>query len=72
MSVPSLASHLLSLSVKAVSQDWKKIYNHPIYWVETFVDNERGFKGTCYKVANWIYLGNTKGRGKNDQIGEGN
>ncbi len=72
VSVPYLASHLLSLSVKTISQDWSKIYNHPIYWVETFVDNERGFKGTCYKAANWIYLGNTTGRGKNDKTNKAN
>jgi hypothetical protein len=39
-------------------------YNHPIYYLETFVDKER-FKGTCYYAANWKYLGDTTGRGKN-------
>ena len=24
------------------------------------------FSGTCYKAANWIYLGQTQGRGKLD------
>jgi len=45
--------------------DWQELYNHPIYFLETFVDTER-FKGTCYQAANWIYLGRTTGRGKND------
>jgi hypothetical protein len=46
--------------------DWAKTYNHPIYFIETFVDTER-FSGTCYKAANWRFLGVTTGRGKNDQ-----
>ena len=48
-----------------ISKGWQAIYNHPIYFLETFVDKER-FAGTCYKAANWIYLGDTTGRGKND------
>ena len=36
----------------------------PIYFAETYVDRER-FSGTCYRAANWIYLGQTTGRGKN-------
>jgi hypothetical protein len=63
--VPHLASHLLGRIVKVISADWKHLYNHPIYLLETFVDTEK-FKGTCYKAANWKYLGNTTGRGKND------
>ncbi len=62
--VPHLASHLLSRCARIISSDWEKIYNHPVYWLETFVDTER-FKGTCYKSANWLYLGKTKGLGKN-------
>jgi hypothetical protein len=61
-----LASHLLGRMAKVVPADWERIYNHPVYFLETFVDTER-FKGTCYQAANWIYLGNTTGRGKNDQ-----
>jgi hypothetical protein len=61
--VKFLASHLLSLGARRISSDWEAVYNHPIYWLETFVDTER-FAGTCYKAANWRYLGQTKGRGK--------
>jgi len=64
--VPHLASHLLATCAKALSSDWQRLYHHPIYWLETFVDTER-FKGTCYRAANWILLGKTTGRGKNDQ-----
>ena len=64
--VTGLASHLLGRMARALPVDWKRIYNHPVYFLETFVDTER-FKGTCYKAANWIYLGKTTGRGKDDQ-----
>ena len=65
--VPHLASHLLGRTARRISRDWMRIYRHPIVWLETFVDPEKGFKGTCYKAANWRYLGLTTGRGKNDQ-----
>lgn len=61
-----LASQLLGKIVKIIPKDWEKYYNHPIYYLETFVDTEQ-FVGTCYKASNWIYLGTTTGRGKNDQ-----
>ncbi len=61
--VPHLASHLLGKCARAISTDWQVVYQHPIYWLETFVDTER-FKGTCYRAANWQFLGNTSGRGK--------
>jgi hypothetical protein len=64
--VPHLASHILGQIAKQASDDWKRVYNHPIHFLETFVDTER-FRGTCYKAANWIYLGKTTGRGKDDQ-----
>ncbi len=60
----NLASHLLSLNARIISTDWLDFYKHPIYYLETFVDTERGYKGTCYKAANWTYLGKTTGRGK--------
>jgi len=61
--VKYLASHLLSLSVKRIHRDWLERYGEPIYLLETFVEKER-FSGTCYKAANWIYLGSTKGSAK--------
>jgi hypothetical protein len=69
--VKNLASHVLGSITKQVSGDWEKIYGHPIYFLETFVDTER-FAGTCYKAANWTYLGKTTGRGKNDQTNKPN
>jgi hypothetical protein len=70
--VPHLASHLLGRTARRISSDWERIYHHPVVWLETFVDPERGFKGTCYKAANWRHLGLTTGRGKNDQTGKPN
>jgi hypothetical protein len=64
--VPYLASHILAQMAKVVSADWQRVYKHRIYYLETFVDKER-FAGSCYKAANWIYLGDTTGRGKDDQ-----
>jgi hypothetical protein len=61
--VPHLASHLLGRISRTISADWLRIYHHPILWLETFIDTER-FAGTCYKAANWIFLGLTSGRGK--------
>jgi hypothetical protein len=63
--VRSLASHVLGRMAKVVSRDWQTVYSHPIYYLETFVDKQR-FAGTCYKAANWLYLGDTTGRGKDD------
>jgi uncharacterized protein DUF4338 len=64
--VPHLASHLLGRTAQRISADWETLYKHPIYFLETFVDPER-FRGTCYRAANWVILGETTGRGKDDQ-----
>ena len=58
-----LASHVLALNRRRISEDWRLVYSHPVYLLETFVDTER-FQGTCYKADNWIHVGNTTGRGK--------
>jgi len=61
--VPHLASHLLGRIARQLSGDWEQCYGHPIHFLETFVDPAR-FRGTCYRAANWVYLGLTTGRGK--------
>ncbi len=61
--VPHLASHLLGRMARRLSQEWVEHYGHPVYFLETFVDPQR-FRGTCYRAANWRYLGRTTGRGK--------
>jgi hypothetical protein len=69
--VPHLASHLLSRVALRIAVDWQALYEHPVYLLETFIDPER-FAGTCYRAANWIYLGLTTGRGKADQTNRPN
>jgi hypothetical protein len=64
--VPHLASHILGRMAAVISADWKRMYAHPIYLLETFVDPAR-FQGTCYRAANWMVVGLTTGRGKDDQ-----
>jgi len=63
--VKCLASYVLSRIAHRICADWEALYRHGIYFIETFVDTER-FAGTCYKAANWKYLGLTTGRGKDD------
>jgi len=62
--VAHLASHLLGRMARKISEDWERVYAHPIYYLETFVDPVR-FRGTCYLAANWVALGETTGRGHN-------
>ena len=61
--VPHLASHILGRVTNSLSRDWERMYGHPIYFAETFIDPRR-FRGTCYRAANWRSLGMTTGRGK--------
>jgi len=60
---PNLASRLLSLVARRIAADWNSRYGYSPVLLETFVELER-FKGTCYRAANWIEVGTTKGRGK--------
>lgn len=63
--VKHLGSYLLGRMAKRISADWEEKYGHRIYLLETFV--ERGlYAGTCYKASNWIWVGQTKGRTRND------
>ena len=58
--LPNIASRILSLCQKRLPIDWQAVFGHPLVLIETFVDPQR-FRGTIYKAANWIYVGNTKG-----------
>jgi hypothetical protein len=60
---PNLASQILALNLRHLSQDWLQYYGHPILLVETFVDPER-FEGACYRAANWTEIGVTQGFGR--------
>jgi hypothetical protein len=63
--VPHLASHLLGRMARLLPDAWRAVYGHPVHFAETFVYPER-FRGTCYRAANWVWLGRTTGRGKDD------
>jgi len=71
VTVPHLASHILGRMARTLSADWQQLYAHPIYFVETFIDPQR-FAGTCYRAANWKLMGQTTGRGKDDQAHKAN
>lgn len=64
--VKNLASSVLALAVKTVPDDWQRCYGYRPVLMETLVDQKR-FKGTCYKAANWLHLGKTTGRGRMDR-----
>jgi hypothetical protein len=57
--------------VRMLSGEWEKVYGHPVHFAETFVYPAK-FRGTCYRAANWIVLGRTTGRGKDDQTRRAN
>jgi hypothetical protein len=61
----NLASRILSLVSRRIVSDWQERYSYSPVMIETFVEKQR-FQGTCYKAANWTYVGETKGRGKLD------
>ena len=61
----NLASKLLALIARRLPEDWRQCYGYRPVLLETFVETTR-FQGTCYKAANWVYVGQTKGRGKLD------
>jgi hypothetical protein len=71
VSVPHLASHILACMARRLPEDWERQYGHCICYLETFVDPGR-FRGTCYRAANWRYLGLTTGRGKDAPTKEAN
>mgnify|MGYP001619575188 CR=1 FL=1 len=50
---------------RQLSAQWERAYGHAVYFAETFIDPTR-YRGTCYRAANWQWLGRTQGRGKDD------
>ena len=61
--VRHLASKVLAVNLRRLAPDWHAVWKHPVHLAETFVDTAR-FRGTCYRAANWTYLGQSAGRGK--------
>jgi len=64
--VPHLASHILGAAARRIDGDWKEKYGQGLEWLETFVERGR-FAGTCYRAANWVHVGRTRGRGRQDR-----
>ncbi len=65
--VPHLASHVLGMAMKRLRVDWRGRYGFEPVLAETFIEKER-FEGTCYRAANWIEIGQTQGRGRQDAM----
>ena len=65
VNAPNLASCILARAARQLPRDWLGRYGHAPALLETFVERNR-FRGTCYRAANWIHVGATRGRGKLD------
>jgi hypothetical protein len=64
--VPNLASRVLAMAVRRIGADWKQRYGYEPVMLETYVEHER-FRGVSYRAANWIEIGETTGRGRQDR-----
>lgn len=65
--VPQLASWLLSRCLRRLRRDWQQVYRQDLVLCESFVDTAC-FQGRSYAAANWICVGHTRGRGRNDRF----
>jgi hypothetical protein len=61
-----LASHVLGQVAGRIDTDWRLKYGHGLRWLETFVERER-FAGSCYRAANWRWVGESRGRSRQDR-----
>ncbi len=68
--VKNLASRILSRAVRQLALDWPRSYGVEVFLVETLVDPER-YRGSCYRGANWIELGSTRGGKREDRLARG-
>jgi hypothetical protein len=68
--IKGLASKILAHSARQLPRDWESRYGHRVWLLETLIDAER-FRGTCYRAANWIHVGQTAGRGRMDRENRG-
>ncbi|MEO8615558.1 MAG: IS4 family transposase [Luteolibacter sp.] len=66
INVRNLASHVLGMASHRVVADWKRRYGYEPVLLESFVEKER-FTGVSYRAANWVELGDTSGRGRQDR-----
>jgi hypothetical protein len=63
-----LASYVLGAALRRLRADWQGVYGHDLALAETFVEAQR-FSGCAYAAANWVRVGQTQGRGRNDREG---
>ena len=63
----NLASRVLSLAITRIRTDFEKIHHYQPWVLETFVDLSQ-YDGTCYRAANWVRIGETRGRGRQDRF----
>lgn len=64
--IKCLASCVLGQVARRIEADWQDKYGHGVDWMETFVDRDR-FRGSCYRAANWRWVGQTQGRSRQDR-----
>lgn len=64
--VPHLASAVLGAVARRINADWQAKYGHGLEALETFVERDR-FAGTCYRAANWQWVGTSRGRSRQDR-----
>ena len=64
--IPQLASYLLGATLRRLRADWQQVYGHDLALAETFIQADR-FRGSAYAAANWLCIGQTQGRGRNDR-----
>jgi hypothetical protein len=64
--VPDLGSWILGQVAGRIARDWQAKYGHPVVLLETFVEQQR-FRGTVYRAANWLPVGVTAGRSRQDR-----
>jgi hypothetical protein len=64
--VANLASKVLAMAQKRLAKDWHEVYGYSPLLLETYVESKR-FAATSYRAANWIYVGRTRGRGRQDR-----
>ena len=66
VSCRNLASRLLGMVIRELPRDFQIRYGYRPMLVESFVDSD--FEGICYRAANWLWIGWTKGRGRQDRF----
>ncbi len=62
----NLASRVLGMALRGIGTDFQTQYGYRPWLVESFVDTAQ-FAGTCYQASNWVAIGHSQGRGRQDR-----